>query len=196
MSDNALPSRDDAWKLLTEFNSEDRLLKHALAVEAAMRYQAAKQGGDVEAWGLAGLVHDLDYQQWPDQHCVKSAQLLTERSYPAQIVRAVLSHGWPGHTDAQPETPMEKTLYAVDELTGLVMAAALVRPSRSVMDLEVKSVLKKWKDARFAAGVDRSVIDRGAEMMGVSREELIADVIAAMRTCAVELGLAGSTEHE
>ena len=186
------PTREQAWVLVQEFNTTDRALKHALAVEAAMRYLAAKRGGDVETWGLVGLVHDLDYEIFPDQHCVKTREILTERLWPADLIRAVVSHGW-GFcgNDVEPLTDMEKTLYAIDELTGLVAAAALVRPSRSVLDLEPKSVKKKWNEKRFAAGVDRAVIEKGAALLGVDLTDLIADVIAAMRGVANDLGLAG-----
>ncbi|MCE5325020.1 MAG: HDIG domain-containing protein [Planctomycetaceae bacterium] len=185
------PTRDEAFALLCEFNKTDKAIKHALAVEAVMGFLAAKRGGDAEQWGLAGLIHDLDFEQFPQEHCTKTAEILRQRGWPEEMIRAAASHGWGACSDVEPLTDMEKTLYAVDELTGLVAASALVRPSKSIMDLEVKSVKKKWKEKSFAAGVDRSVIEKGAAMMRVSVDELMGDVIAAMRGAAEALGLAG-----
>ena len=188
------PTRDEALALLQEYNQQDRTLKHALAVEAVMRHMAGLRGGEPERWGIVGLLHDLDYEQFPDQHCTKAREILRQRGWPEDIVRAVVSHGWGLCSDVEPVSDLEKTLYAVDELTGLITAAALVRPSRSVLDLTPKSVLKKWKDKRFAAGVDREVIDRGAAMLGLERGELIEQSIEGMRAAADELGLAGEAE--
>jgi len=188
----ATPTRDETWALLREFNHTDKAVRHALAVEAVMRHAARKRGQDEDLWAVVGLIHDLDYEQFPDQHCTKTAEILRQRGWEEPIVRAVVSHGWGLCSNVQPESLMEKYLFAVDELTGLVAAAALVRPSKSVMDLEVKSVKKKWKEKGFAAGVDRSVIERGAAMLGTSLEELIAETIEAMRTVAGEIGLAGA----
>lgn len=185
------PTRQQAWELLTEFNETERAIKHALAVEAVMRHLAGKRGGDEETWGIVGLIHDLDYERFPDQHCTKTGQILSERGWPADWIRAVVSHGWGICSDVEPQTDLEKVLFAVDELTGLVAATALVRPSRSLMDLTAKSVGKKWKDKRFAAGVDREVIQKGAEMLGVELSELITDVILGMREVADDIGLAG-----
>ncbi|MHC4434624.1 MAG: hydrolase, partial [Planctomycetota bacterium] len=145
-------------------------------------------------WGLIGLIHDLDYEQFPDQHCRKTEEILKSKNWPAQYVRAVVSHGWGICTDVEPKTEMEKVLYAIDELTGLVAATALVRPSRSVMDMKAKSVKKKWKDKAFAAGVNRDVIQRGAEMLGIELGELITDVIMGMREVAEEIGLKGDPD--
>lgn len=139
------------------------------------------------------LIHDLDYEMYPDQHCTMTRKILEENNWPPEYIRAVLSHGWGLASDIEPVSRMEKTLYAMDELTGLVTTSALVRPSKSVMDMEVKSVKNKWKDKRFAAGVDRSVIEKGASMLGVSLEELISDCIMGMREVAEEIGLAGSS---
>jgi predicted hydrolase (HD superfamily) len=186
-----IPNRDEAFALLKEFNSNDSLIKHALCVEGVMRSIARKRGEDEEKWGVIGLVHDLDYEQFPDQHCHKTREILTERGWPEGCVRAIVSHGWGICTDVEPQTDMEKTLYAVDELTGLVTAVALVRPSKSVRDVKIKSVMKKWKDKAFAAGVDRSVIEKGAEMLGVEIRELVADVIEGMREVAADIGLEG-----
>ena len=181
MADEKKPAREEALALLKEFNSDPSLIAHALAVEAVMRYIARKRGADEEEWGVVGLIHDLDYEKFPEQHCDKTGEILRERGWPEIWVRAAISHGWQIRNDVKPESELEKTLYAVDELTGLVKACALVRPSKSVADMEPKSVRKKWKDARFAAGVDRAVIQRGAELMGVELNDLIKDTIMGMR---------------
>lgn len=183
------PTYDEALSLLKEFNESDSLIKHAYAVEGAMRYIARKMGQNEEKWGIVGLVHDLDYERFPDQHCKKSLEILKERGWPEEYIRAVVSHGWNAFSDIEPETAMEKTLYAVDELTGLINAVAIIRPSKSVADLEAKSVMKKWKDKSFAAGVNRSIIEQGAAMMGVELKELITDVIMGMRDMADKIGL-------
>jgi predicted hydrolase (HD superfamily) len=185
-----MPSRQQAWELLNEYNQTDRALKHALAVEAVMRHMAAKDGSDAEKWGLVGLIHDLDFEMYPDEHCTKTGEILLERGWPEEIIRAAVSHGWGICSDVKPESPMETTLYAIDELTGLVTAVALVRPSKSLGDLKAKSVRKKWKNQRFAAGVDRGVIEKGAEMLGVELPSLIDDVIEGMKPVASDLGLA------
>ena len=186
-----IPTREDALKLLNEYNQEDSLIKHALSVEGVMRYIAEKKGEDVEKWGIIGLVHDLDYEQYPEQHCSKSRDILEENNWPEEYIRAVVSHGWGICSDIKPETLLEKTLYAIDELTGLVATTALVRPSKSVMDVKVKSVKKKWKDKRFAAGVNRDIIQKGAEMLGEELSELIDDTIKGMQEIADDLGLKG-----
>ena len=186
------PGREEAMELLKKYNKSEGLIKHALAVEAVMRHCARKRGEDEEKWGVIGLVHDLDYEQYPEQHCQKTEEILREAGWPEEYIRAVMSHGWGLRTEVRPESEMEKVLYAIDELTGLVAATALVRPSKSVMDMKVKSVKKKWKEKAFAAGVDRGVIEKGAEMLGVSVEELIEDTIMGMREAADELGLKGS----
>lgn len=185
------PTRQEAFSLLTEYNKTEGLIKHALAVEAVMRYCAHKCGQDEEKWGIIGLVHDLDYEQYPDQHCHKTEEILTSHNWPSEYIRAVKSHGWGICTDVEPQSELEKVLYAVDELTGLVVATALVRPSKSVMNLKVKSVRKKWKDKAFAAGVNREVIEKGAQMLGIELNELIEDVIMGMRQVADEIGLRG-----
>lgn len=189
-----IPDRASAFALLTEFNNSESLIKHALAVEGVMRHFARLRGEDEDKWGIIGLVHDLDYECYPDQHCTKTAEILEDRNWPPDYIRAVVSHGWGLCSDTKPESDMEKVLYAIDELTGLVATSALVRPSKSVMDLKAKSVKKKWKDKRFAAGVDRSVIDRGAEMLGLDRTELINETILGMRAVAASIGLEGSVE--
>ena len=187
-----IPTREEALALLKKYNKTESLVKHALAVEGVMRYFARKRNEDEEKWGIIGLIHDLDYEQYPDQHCKKTEEILRQNNWPEEYIRAVISHGWGICTDIKPESEMEKVLYAVDELTGLVTTAALVRPSKSVMDLEAKSVKKKWKDKRFAAKIDRTIIDRGAEMLGMERGELIAETILGMREIAEELGLKGT----
>ena len=155
-----IPSRQEAFELLCRYNSSESLIKHALAVEAVMRAMARKSGEDEEKWGVIGLVHDLDYEKFPEEHCRRSAEILSESGWPEEYIRAVVSHGWGICSDVEPLSLLEKALYAVDELTGLVTTAALVRPSRSVLDMEAGSVKKKWKDKRFAAGVNREVIER------------------------------------
>jgi len=187
-----MPSRDEAWALLKEFNQSDSLIKHALCVEGVMRYIARKKGEDEDKWGVIGLVHDLDYERFPNEHCRKTQEILTERDWPQDYIRAVISHGWGLCSDVEPQSDMEKVLYAIDELTGLVTAVALVRPSRSVMDLTPKSVRKKWKDKAFAAGVDRSIIEKGATMLGADISELVEDTIMGMREVAEAIGLKGS----
>jgi putative nucleotidyltransferase with HDIG domain len=177
--------------LLQEYNKNESLIKHALAVEGVMRYMARKYGENEDKWGIVGLVHDLDYEMYPDQHCRKTEEILQNHGWPPEYIRAVVSHGWGICTDVAPETDMEKILYAIDELTGLVVTTALVRPSRSVMDLKAKSVRKKWKDKRFAAGVDRSTIENGARMLGLELNELITDTIMGMREVAENIGLKG-----
>jgi predicted hydrolase (HD superfamily) len=156
-----------------------------------MRYMAGKYSEDKDTWGIVGLIHDLDYERFPDQHCKKTEEILKENDWPKDLIRAVVSHGWGICTDVKPESIMEKVLFAVDELTGLVATSALVRPSKSVMDMKAKSVKKKWKDKRFAAGVDRSIIQKGADMLGVELGDLITDTIMGMREVAVEIGLKG-----
>jgi putative nucleotidyltransferase with HDIG domain len=186
------PSREEAFSLLKEYNKSEGLIKHALAVEAVMRYCARKRGEDEEKWGIIGLVHDLDYEQFPEQHCRKTEEILTTRNWPAEYIRAVVSHGWGICTDVEPRSELEKVLYTIDELVGLVVATALVRPSRSVLDMKTKSVKKKWKDKSFAAGVNRDVIEKGAEMLGAELGEIINDVIMGMREVADEIGLRGN----
>jgi putative nucleotidyltransferase with HDIG domain len=186
-----IPTRDDAWSLLTTYNQTESLRKHALAVEGVMRYFARKYGEDENVWGIIGLIHDLDYEQFPDQHCVKTEAILRENDWPEDYIRAVVSHGFGICTDVEPRSTMEKVLFAVDELTGLVTTTALVRPSKSVMDLKAKSVKKKWKDKRFAAGVDRTIIEKGAAMLAVDLPELITDTIMGMREVADDIGLRG-----
>ena len=183
------PTREAAFALLTKYNQSESLIRHALAVEGVMRYFATKRNEDADKWGIIGLVHDLDYEQYPEQHCHKTEEILSEESWPKEYIRAVISHGWGICSDVEPLSELENVLYAVDELTGLVTTSALVRPSRSVMDLTAKSVMKKWNDKRFAAGVDRSIIEKGAARLNMSLNDLITDTIEGMRTVAEAIGL-------
>ncbi|MBW2594306.1 MAG: HDIG domain-containing protein [Deltaproteobacteria bacterium] len=189
--DSKTPTREEAFALLKKYNQNEGLIKHALAVEGVMRYCARQRGADEEKWGIIGLVHDLDYEKYPDQHCTKSREILETENWPEEYIRAVVSHGWGLCSEVKPESEMEMVLYAIDELTGLVATTALVRPSKSVMDVKPKSVKKKWKDKRFAAGVDRSIIDKGAQMLGVERNDLIEAAIKGMQDVADEIGLGG-----
>ena len=186
-----IPTREQAYTLLTEFNKNESLIKHALAVEGVMRYFARKRGEDEEKWGVIGLVHDLDYERFPEEHCHKSEEILRENNWPEEYIRAVISHGWGICSNVEPQSELEKALYAIDELTGLVVTTALIRPSKSVLDVGAKSVKKKWKDKRFAAGVDRSIIEKGAQMLGMELTDLITDTIMGMREVADEIGLKG-----
>lgn len=187
-----IPTRADALELLHQYNQTESLRKHAYAVEGVMRYIARKRGEDVEKWGIVGLIHDLDYEKFPDQHCTKTREILQQQKWPEEYIRAAVSHGWEICSDEMPQTAMEKALYAIDELTGLVVTTALIRPSKSVLDVQVKSVKNKWKDKRFAAGVDRSIIEKGAAMLGVGLDELIEDTIKGMQEVAEAIGLKGN----
>jgi predicted hydrolase (HD superfamily) len=191
MMERKVPTREEALELLHKYNESDSLRKHAYAVEGVMRYVARKRGEDVEKWGIIGLIHDLDYEKFPDQHCSKTKEILEENAWPEEYIRAAVSHGWGICSEVVPQTQLEKVLYAIDELTGLVVTTALVRPSKSVMDVNVKSVRKKWNDKRFAGGVDRSIIEKGAEMLQVGVDELIEDTIKGMQEVAERIGLKG-----
>ena len=186
------PTRDEALSLLKQYTRTESLLNHARSVEAVMRYCARKRGHDEEKWGVIGLVHDLDWEMYPTEHCSKTEEILRAAGWPEDYVRAVLSHAWEMFTEVQPEHEMEKVLYTIDELTGLVTATALMRPSKSVLDMQPKSVKKKWKDKSFAAGVNRSVVEKGAQMLGISIDEAIEDTIMGMREAADDIGLKGS----
>ena len=186
------PTRSEALALLKKYNSGESLIKHALAVEAVMKHFAGLLNEDVEKWGIIGLVHDLDYEMYPEQHCKKTKEILESENWPGEYIRAVLSHGWGMCTDIEPILQMEKVLYTIDELTGLVTASVLVRPSRSILDVEASSVKKKWKIKTFAAGASREVIEKGAAMMGMELDYIIVQTIAGMRKIAPELGLAGN----
>jgi putative nucleotidyltransferase with HDIG domain len=187
-----LLSRDAAWALLTEYTQGDSLRKHALAVEAAVRGYARKFGEDEEAWGVVALLHDFDYERWPDaaDHPFRGAAILRERGYPDFVIRAILSHA--DYSQVPRESRLERTLFACDELAGFITAASLVRPSKSVLDLEATSVLKRMKDKAFARAVKREDLRRGAEELGLPLEEHIANVIGFMRERADDLGLRGT----
>ncbi len=182
-------TREEAWQLMTEYTKSENLRKHMLAVEAAMRFYARKFGEDEEKWGIVGLLHDFDYEQHPtkEEHPYVGVQILKERGYPEEITRAILSHA--EYTGVKPESLMEKTLFAVDELTGFIVAVALVRPNKSLQEVKVKSVKKKMKDKAFARNVKREDIQKGAELLGISLEEHIQNVIEAMQSIADKLGL-------
>ncbi len=189
-----VPTREEAFSLLKQYNQNESLIKHALAVEGVMRYFARKRGEDEDKWETIGLIHDLDYEKFPEQHCRKTEEILRENNWPEDYIRAVVSHGWGICSDVKPESELEKVLFTIDELTGLVVTTALVRPSKSVLDVKTKSVKKKWKDKRFAAGVDRSIIEKGAAMLGMELSDVISDTIMGMREVADEIGLQGNQE--
>lgn len=178
-----IPTPEQAWELLCEFNEGEFHRRHARTVGGVMSWFAQELGcGDEAAlWETVGILHDLDFEQWPEEHCVKSQELMRARDIDESVVRATASHGYGECVDIAPESQMEKVLFAVDELTGLIGAVALMRPSKSVSDLEVKSVKKKYKDKRFAAGCSREVIEQGAAMLGWELDELIGKTILAMR---------------
>ncbi|MDD2207626.1 MAG: HDIG domain-containing metalloprotein [Aminobacterium sp.] len=185
-------TREQAMEHLREYNNEDAHIKHALAVEATMKYFAKKAGEDEEKWGLVGLLHDIDWEQTeqtPEKHTHLAAEWLKAKGYADDIIRAIQAHGWGITSDVEPRSLMEKTLFAVDELTGLIIAAALVRPSKSLQDLTVKSVKKKWKDKAFARGVDRDVIQKGVDLLDMNLEEMVNGVLEALRPIEQELGL-------
>ena len=177
-------TREEAWSLLTEFNKEEFHLEHAQIVEKTMMYFADKlgYGEEKEFWGIVGLLHDLDFEKYPEKHCIKSQEIMRERGVDERIIHATASHGYAITVDIKPEHEMEKVLYAVDELTGLIGAVVLMRPSKSVQDLELKSVKKKYKSKGFAAGCSREVIERGADLLGWTLDDLIVQTIQALRT--------------
>jgi predicted hydrolase (HD superfamily) len=181
---NAKINRQQAWELLKQYNKDDFHLKHALTVEGVMRWFAKDLGfGEEEDfWGIAGLLHDIDFEQFPEQHCIKAPELLQAGGCSEELIHAVCSHGYELTVDVKPEHLMEKVLYATDELTGLIWAVAIIRPSKSVMDLEAKSVKKKFKTPAFAAGCSRAVIEKGAAMLGWELDALIEKTILAMRS--------------
>ena len=181
--------REQALELIKKYNKEPFHIQHALTVEGVMKWYAKELGyeEDAEYWGIVGLLHDIDFELYPDEHCIKAPELLREGGVGDDIIHAVCSHGYELTVDVKPEHEMEKVLYAVDELTGLIWAAALIRPSKSVQDMELKSVKKKYKSAGFAAGCSREVIERGTEMLGWELDKLIQDTIYAMRSCESEI---------
>jgi putative nucleotidyltransferase with HDIG domain len=189
---NSKPTREEAMVLLKKYNQSDALIKHALAVEAVMGYFAEKYGEeDIEKWRVIGLAHDLDYEKYPEEHCNKTKEILAEEGWPEDYIRAIISHGWKLCTDVEPVETMEKVLYTTDELTGLIVATVLMRPSKSILDLTVSSVKKKFKNKNFAAGVDRGIIEEGAAMLGMEVSEVMEETIKAMQAEADALGLRG-----
>lgn len=180
-----IPSHDEALAILKNHNKDEFHLNHGIIVEGVMKYYANKLGyeADEELWGIVGLLHDLDFEEYPEQHCIKQQELMKSYDIDERIIRATASHGYELTVDIKPEHEMEKVLYAVDELTGLIGAVALMRPSKSVSDLELKSVKKKFKTPKFAAGCSRDVIEKGANMLGWSLDDLIQETILAMRSC-------------
>lgn len=187
------PNREQAWDLLTRYNPNEALQRHALAVEGVMRHFAGLFGEDPDLWGVIGLLHDLDYEQYPEQHCTKTREILQELDTDPVWIRAIVSHGYGICSDVRPESDMEKVLFTIDELTGLIQAAALLRLSRSVMDLELKSLKKKFKTPSFAAGVNREVIRQGCERMNWELDRVMQETILGMRKVAPALGLDGQT---
>lgn len=191
MNPSPLPPRERALALMHQYVDSESLRRHMYAVEAACRAYARQYGEDEELYGLAGLLHDMDYEKRPDEHPLVAAELLREHGYPEELVHAVLAHN-AYRTGVQPETLLDRTLHACDEVTGLITAAALVRPSRALYDLEAKSVLKKFKDRAFAAGVDREDVQQAAAALGVELKAHVQFVIEAMRSVAPALGLEGT----
>lgn len=185
------PTREKALELLKKYNKSDSLVKHGLSVEAVMRHFAELNNEDTEKWGIIGLLHDVDYELYPEQHCVKARDILEEEGYPEEYIHAVQSHGWGICIDTEPKHKMENVLFTIDELTGLITAAAYMRPSKSILDMEVKSVKKKWKQKSFAAGVNRDIILKGAERLGMDIDTIIAETIDGMKSAAGEIGLRG-----
>lgn len=182
-------AREDAFCLLKEYNQDRFHIQHALTVEGVMKWFANELGyvEDAEYWGIVGLLHDIDFEQYPQEHCIKAPELLRAAGVGEDIIHAVCSHGYELTVDVKPEHEMEKVLYAVDELSGLIGAVALMRPSKSVQDMEVKSVKKKYKSNNFAAGCSREVIQKGADMLGWELDVLIQKTIEAMRSCEAEI---------
>ncbi|MEG0771917.1 HDIG domain-containing metalloprotein [Clostridium sp.] len=189
---NYIPTREEALSLFKEYNKSESLTKHGLSVEAVMRHYAELLGeNNVDKWGVIGLIHDIDYEMYPEEHCVKAGEILRERNWPEDYIHAVQSHGYKICCDVEPIERMEKVLYTIDEITGLISATAIMRPSKSILDLELKSVKKKWKDKKFAAGVDRSIIEGGASMLGMDLDYIINETIKGMQKVAEEIGLKG-----
>lgn len=187
----SMPTREQALELFKKYNESDALLKHALSVEAVMRHFAELNNEDPEKWGVIGLIHDIDYEMYPEEHCAKARELLQEAGYPEDYIHAVQSHGYQLCCDVEPTERMELVLYTIDELTGLITATALMRPSRSILDLETKSVKKKWKQRSFAAGVNRDVIEGGAAKLGMDMNDVLSETIMGMQKAAEEIGLKG-----
>jgi putative nucleotidyltransferase with HDIG domain len=192
MMEKVIPNRSIALELFKEYNKNEGLLKHALSVEAVMvHFAQLLNEADREKWGIVGLIHDLDYEKFPEEHCKNAREILEDRNWPENYIHAVESHGWKLCADVEPIEKMEKVLYTIDELTGLITATVLMRPSKSILDLGVKSVKKKWKTKGFAAGVNREVIEEGAEMLQMDTDYIIEETIKGMQKVAEEIGLKG-----
>jgi predicted hydrolase (HD superfamily) len=187
-----VPTREEALELFKKYNESESLTKHAYAVEGVMRHFARLYGEDEDKWGVIGLIHDLDYEKYPEQHCTMTEKILKEEGWPEDYIHAVLSHAWGICSDVEPEHKMEKILFATDELTGLITTSVLVRPDKNIHNLKLKSVKKKWKDKRFAAKIDREVIQKGADMLGMPLDELIEETIKGMQEVADKLELNGT----
>jgi putative nucleotidyltransferase with HDIG domain len=195
MEENFIPTREDAYELLRKYVHSDNHINHALAVEAVMgHFSEIYNDPDKEKWRVIGLVHDLDYDMYPEEHCIKVREILEGEKWPEEYIRAITSHGWELCSDVEPISNLEKVLYTIDELTGLINATAIMRPSKSVMDLTVKSVKKKWKQKGFAAGVNREVIEKGVQKLGLDLDYVIQETIKGMQTVAADIGLLGEVE--
>lgn len=189
-----IPNREQAFELLKKYNKSESLIKHALSVEAVMLHFADVLGeADREKWGMIGLVHDIDYEMYPDEHCTKAREILAENNWPEDYIHAVISHGFGICSNVEPAEQMEKVLFTIDELTGLITATALMRPSKSILDMELKSVKKKWKQKSFAAGVDRDLIEKGAQSLGFELDYVIGETIKGMQSAAESIGLKGDS---
>ena len=186
-----IPKREQAFELLNRYNKSDSLIKHGLAVEGVMRHFARLNNEDVDKWGIVGLLHDVDYEMYPEEHCVKARDILAAEGYPEEYIHAVQSHGFGICIDVEPKHIMEKILFTIDEITGLITATALMRPSKSVLDLEIKSVKKKWKQKSFAADVNREVVLSGAERLNMDINDILSETIKGMQSVAGEIGLKG-----
>ncbi|NMA68898.1 MAG: HDIG domain-containing protein [Desulfitobacterium sp.] len=189
-------NREGAWTLLQEYVKSDTLLKHSLTVEAVMRHFATLYNEDPDLWGNIGLLHDIDFEMYPEEHCKKTREILSAHDLSEEFIRAIESHGYGILNDIEPQSNAEKVLYTVDQLTGLISATALMRPSKSLYDLGAKSVRKKWKQKSFAEGVNREVIEEGAKLLGKELSEIITETIEGMKTVAEEIGLAGNIEQQ
>ena len=187
-----IPTREQAYDLLSKYNKNSSLIIHALSVEAVMLHFADILGEpEKEKWGIIGLLHDIDYEMYPEQHCIKAREILMEHDWQEDYIHAVESHGWGMCSEVEPIHRMEKILFTIDELTGLIAATALLRPSKSILDLELKSVKKKWKQKSFAAGVNREVIEQGAKMLEMDLDHIIGETIKGMQKVAERIGLKG-----
>lgn len=187
-----IPNREQAFEVLKKYNKSESLIKHALSVEAVMAHFVDIFGeSDKGKWEIVGLVHDIDYEMYPNEHCLKAREILAENNWPEDYIHAVVSHGWGICSNVEPVERMEKVLFTIDELTGLITATALMRPGKSILDMELKSVKKKWKQKSFAAGVDRDLIEKGAQSLGLDLDYIIEETIKGMQSAAESIGLKG-----